>query len=370
MRRYDITVKAQLKRAGIEIVKYGGKSHSRVSHEGVDVSQVNGYILIDARGMYTRKELLAAIDVDADVSVISAAKEECELVEAVEELIAAVPEMDTELAGNSVNAALNRVMVEKFNTAELSLETRKKLADLENQLKDIHAGLYEKSLVELREKLADLTKGRVVKVTEELAKQLGYDCRRYFLLEVKELVKRGWAVEIAPSEKQVNSNTTDAAYRFKIKYQYVPEKEIISECVELVPEIDDVIYPTEVDTLADVKAVVNAFITELTDTHRAIVNEWIDRIDIKINKRYTRCLGRAFGKWAANGDFEPVKIEIGAKFLRKEKFVSTKIDVIKHELLHLITNIQYNKSCGHNEQYKDNCAIYGVTGNTTREIHY
>ena len=83
MKRYDITIKSQLKKAGIELIKYSGKSHSRVSHEGIEVSQENGHILIDARGLYTKTQILTAIDSEVEVTIYDA-KEESKEVETVE----------------------------------------------------------------------------------------------------------------------------------------------------------------------------------------------------------------------------------------------------------------------------------------------
>lgn len=76
MKRYDIRVKSLMKKAGIELIKYSGKSHSRVSHEGIEVSQVNGQVLIDARGLYTKAEILEAINGEVEVIIYEAKKEE------------------------------------------------------------------------------------------------------------------------------------------------------------------------------------------------------------------------------------------------------------------------------------------------------
>ena len=89
MKRYDITIKSQLKKAGIELIKYSGKSHSRVSHEGIEVSQENGHILIDARGLYTKTQILESIDCEVEVTIYNA-KEESKEVETVEKSTIAI----------------------------------------------------------------------------------------------------------------------------------------------------------------------------------------------------------------------------------------------------------------------------------------
>ena len=97
MKRYDITIKSQLKKAGIELIKYSGKSHSRVSHEGIEVSQENGHILIDARGLYTKTQILSAIDSEVEVTIYDA-KEESKEVETVEKsTIAITPKQQQEV---------------------------------------------------------------------------------------------------------------------------------------------------------------------------------------------------------------------------------------------------------------------------------
>ena len=89
MKRYDITIKAQLKKAGIELIKYSGKSHSRISHEGIEVSQENGHILIDARGLYTKTQILESIDCEVEITIYNA-KEESKEVEPVEKSTIAI----------------------------------------------------------------------------------------------------------------------------------------------------------------------------------------------------------------------------------------------------------------------------------------
>ena len=93
MKRYDITIKAQLKKAGIELIQYKGKSHSRISHEGIEVSQENGHILIDARGLYTKTQILAVIDCEAEVTIYNA--KEVETVE--KSTIAITPKQQQEV---------------------------------------------------------------------------------------------------------------------------------------------------------------------------------------------------------------------------------------------------------------------------------
>ena len=75
MKRNDIKVKSLVRKAGIELIKYSGKSHSRISHEGIEVSQVNGEVLIDARGLYTEAEILKAIDGEVEVTIYEAKKD-------------------------------------------------------------------------------------------------------------------------------------------------------------------------------------------------------------------------------------------------------------------------------------------------------
>ena len=89
MKRYDITIKSQLKKAGIELIQYSGKSHSRVSHEGIEVSQESGHILIDARGLYTKTQILEAIDSEVEVTIYDA-KEESKEGETVEKSTIAI----------------------------------------------------------------------------------------------------------------------------------------------------------------------------------------------------------------------------------------------------------------------------------------
>lgn len=74
MKRNDLRVKSLLKKSGIELIKYSGKSHSRVSVEGVEVTQECGHVLIDARRLYTKQEILNAIGDEIEVTIYDGRK--------------------------------------------------------------------------------------------------------------------------------------------------------------------------------------------------------------------------------------------------------------------------------------------------------
>lgn len=97
MKRYDIRVKSLMKQAGIELLKYGGKSHSKISHEGIEVSQVSGQVFIDARGLYTKAEILEAINGEVEVTICDAKEETKEQLteNVIETLFTLQPVVDT-----------------------------------------------------------------------------------------------------------------------------------------------------------------------------------------------------------------------------------------------------------------------------------
>ena len=98
MRRYDMTIRTQLKKANIELIKWTSKRHLYVEHEGVEVRQIYGDIIIDARGLHTKEEILAVIDVDTNVMVIHAKEvEEVAAVEVKNDLMVLTGANETEI---------------------------------------------------------------------------------------------------------------------------------------------------------------------------------------------------------------------------------------------------------------------------------
>lgn len=98
MRRYDMTIRTQLKKANLELIKWTSKRHLYVEHEGVEVRQIYGDIIIDARGLHTKEEILAVIDVDTNVMVIHAKEvEEVAEVEVKNDLMVLTGANETEI---------------------------------------------------------------------------------------------------------------------------------------------------------------------------------------------------------------------------------------------------------------------------------
>ena len=140
MKRYDIRVKSLMKQAGIELIKYGGKSHSRISHEGIEVSQVSGQVFIDARGLYTKAEILEAINGEVEVTICDAKKEEVTEVETIEE--------STEIVTPKEEQKVLEVIAQVGNGRPVELEGIVKFSGYtENRVKQIINDLIKKGLL-------------------------------------------------------------------------------------------------------------------------------------------------------------------------------------------------------------------------------
>lgn len=105
-KRYDLTIKGMLRRNGMEIIRYGGASKARIINDGIEVQQVYGEILIDARGLYTKEEIMEVIKgLDVKVTIYSAKVEEV----VVDEVVKSEEEVEMVLRALIMNASFGRV---------------------------------------------------------------------------------------------------------------------------------------------------------------------------------------------------------------------------------------------------------------------
>ena len=81
-------------------------------------------------------------------------------------------------------------------------------------------------------------------------------------------------------------------------------------------------------------------------------------IDVKINKRLTKTLGRCIGVW--HGDlYIPQKIEFSAELLTTSTDKSI-IDVIYHECAHALVGLETGEKHGHDAVFKAMCRRIGT----------
>jgi predicted SprT family Zn-dependent metalloprotease len=109
---------------------------------------------------------------------------------------------------------------------------------------------------------------------------------------------------------------------------------------------------------------------ELVNLFREIaLNEfkWKCDIPVHVNTRLYRALGRY--KYRVNKDRSetPTGFEFNSGLLSEEYPLESLVNVIKHELVHWLTDKEQGKPCSHNDFFIKNCEKFGVTDYTDFE---
>lgn len=125
-------------------------------------------------------------------------------------------------------------------------------------------------------------------------------------------------------------------------------------------------YPSEIKNVYGFRQVISAFSEELTPEHREILEN--ESIELVINGRLRRALGRTWMyRDGFTNEYHCKKIELSKKYL---DIATTEniIDTIKHEVMHVITNVEHNENCNHDKRFKENCKLYGCCGMSTKKV--
>ena len=113
-------------------------------------------------------------------------------------------------------------------------------------------------------------------------------------------------------------------------------------------------YPSEIKNVYGFRQVISAFSEELTPEHREILEN--ESIELAINGRLRRTLGRTWMYRDCFNKYHCKKIELSKKYLEVAT-IENIIDTIKHEVMHVITNVEHN----------ENCKLYGCCGMSTKK---
>ena len=133
-------------------------------------------------------------------------------------------------------------------------------------------------------------------------------------------------------------------------------------------------YPTSVDTLEQVQQVVDTLLNEvISREHFQLIFEEIlnGGFEIKLNNRLSATLGQCVST-TKNNHIHILAIEFNANYIKYERNTAHKIDTIIHEVMHALTDLEYNTYCGHDSRWKYNCKQYGCipAANATEETTY
>lgn len=119
------------------------------------------------------------------------------------------------------------------------------------------------------------------------------------------------------------------------------------------------IYPDDIRTLDDIKEVIDILVNEvMLDDDKYLMLENLANVEIKLNNKLKRALGRCFSRYS-NGDIIVTKLEFNTDFIKYENNNSFKLDTIIHEAMHMLTDLEYNECCYHDERWQTNCKLYG-----------
>lgn len=121
-------------------------------------------------------------------------------------------------------------------------------------------------------------------------------------------------------------------------------------------------YPTSVTTLKEVQQVVDTLVNEvISREHFQLIFDEIMNggFYIKFNDRLTTTLGQCVCTTTADGNIHIPVIEFNENYIKYEKNTKHKIDTIIHEVMHALTDLEYNTSCGHDSRWRENCEQYG-----------
>ena len=124
-------------------------------------------------------------------------------------------------------------------------------------------------------------------------------------------------------------------------------------------------YPSEIKNVYGFRQVISAFSEELTPEHREILEN--ESIELAINGRLRRTLGRTWMYRDCFNKYHCKKIELSKKYLEVAT-IENIIDTIKHEVMHVITNVEHNENCNHDKRCKENCKLYGCCGMSTKKV--
>lgn len=121
-------------------------------------------------------------------------------------------------------------------------------------------------------------------------------------------------------------------------------------------------YPTSITTLKDVQQVVDTLVNDvISREHFQLISDEIMSgwFHIKFNNRLTATLGQCVSAISGNGNLHISAIEFNTNYIKYEKSTKHKLDTIIHEVMHALTNLEYNTNCGHDSRWVHNCKQYG-----------
>ena len=130
------------------------------------------------------------------------------------------------------------------------------------------------------------------------------------------------------------------------------------------------IYPDSITTIDDIKEVINILINKvLTSKDRNIMLNNINDVQINLNSKLERTLGYCKYK-KSYGKMKIISLDFNKDFIEYETDNNLKIDIIIHEVMHMFTNLIFNKNCGHNSRWKNNCKRYGCSPTLSTVTNY
>ena len=98
-----------------------------------------------------------------------------------------------------------------------------------------------------------------------------------------------------------------------------------------------------------------------------MVNFDTSEIKVEVNNRLKTTFGRAWTP-KENGFIKGTKIEIAGFHIDGHYKYEDVYDTIVHEFCHIYTDVMEQERCGHNEKWKANCRMFGISDQRCADI--
>lgn len=110
----------------------------------------------------------------------------------------------------------------------------------------------------------------------------------------------------------------------------------------------------------DVRKIMLEIVDELSEEHQDLVGFYVETVPFKIISGRLKTLGRCVTRKNSYRDVEGVRFEFNKEYLDVASEENIR-DVVGHELMHLLTNLEYNTFCKHDARFKKNANMYGFS---------
>ena len=112
----------------------------------------------------------------------------------------------------------------------------------------------------------------------------------------------------------------------------------------------------------EIRSYMKNFVSTLDEDDRMIIGDIIDVIPITVDGRLKRSMGYFVGKYKRSGEFvEPVKFKFSKRINVYDN--DTVKSIIRHEMMHLLSDKKHGRNTSHYEEWKEFCHKYGVNDN-------